>query len=159
MKFETKSYVCFIKKQLIKTKAAVEVQLHPFSTSVLGRSKWSPSHPSRFNLEKNISHAHLAPKSDYYFHRVCLSVRPHEITRLPLEGSSWNVIIFVFFENLSRKFKFHLNMRRIRGNLGEDLCVYKQLLSYSPGFGAEDDGTLCWNWSLHISTSLSRMFM
>ena len=34
------------------------------------------------------------------------SVRPHG-TRLPLEGFSWNLIFYKFFENLSTKFKFH----------------------------------------------------
>jgi hypothetical protein len=51
---------------------------------------------------------------------VCLSVRPLGTTRLPLEEFSWN-----FFENLPRKFKFHLHLARKTGTLHEDLdtCI------------------------------------
>ena len=37
----------------------------------------------------------------------CMSVRPHRITRLPLDGFWWNLYLSFFLENLSRKFKFH----------------------------------------------------
>ena len=46
--------------------------------------------------------------NDYYSHvclSVCLSVRPHGTTRLPVDEFSCN-LIGVFFENLSRQFKF-----------------------------------------------------
>ena len=36
-----------------------------------------------------------------------MSVCPHGTTRLPLDGYWWNLIFETFFENLSRKFKFH----------------------------------------------------
>jgi hypothetical protein len=42
---------------------------------------------------------------------VCLSVRPRRTSRLPLEGMSSS--IWVFFENLLRKLKFHQNLTRI----------------------------------------------
>jgi hypothetical protein len=38
---------------------------------------------------------------------VLPSVRPHGTTRLPLDAFSCNLISEYFFENLSRKFKFH----------------------------------------------------
>ena len=36
-----------------------------------------------------------------------MSARPHETTRLPLGGFSWNLIFEKFSKNLSRKFKCH----------------------------------------------------
>ena len=54
---------------------------------------------------------------------MSLSVRPHRTTRLPLEGFSWN-FIWVYFENLSRKYKFRLNPNTITVTLHEDLCTY-----------------------------------
>jgi hypothetical protein len=62
----------------------------------------------------------------YYLRLVCLSVHPHETTRLPLDGFSWNLIFAYFFENLSRKFEFHLNLTRITGTLHRD--QYKFLI-------------------------------
>jgi hypothetical protein len=40
---------------------------------------------------------------------VCLSVCPHETTGLPMDGFLLNSIYKLFFENLSRKFKFHFS--------------------------------------------------
>ena len=40
-------------------------------------------------------------------------------TRLPLDGFSWK-LIWAFFENLSRKFKFYWNVTRITDTLHED---------------------------------------
>ena len=37
---------------------------------------------------------------------VCSSVHPHGTTRLSMKGFSWNLIC-LFFENMSRQFKFH----------------------------------------------------
>jgi hypothetical protein len=51
------------------------------------------------------------------------SVRPHGITRFPLEGFSWSFVFWVFFENLSRKFNFNWNQTRITGTLHEDMLV------------------------------------
>ena len=54
-----------------------------------------------------------------------MSVRPsfipHGTTRLLLERYWWNLIIKLFFENRSRKFKFHYNVTRIAGTLHEDV--------------------------------------
>jgi len=43
-----------------------------------------------------------------------------EKTRLPLDGFFMEFDICVFLENLSRIFKFHLNLVRITGTLHED---------------------------------------
>jgi len=53
----------------------------------------------------------------------CRSVRPHRTTRLPLDGFSWNWYLSIFFENLSRKFKFLYNMTKITVTLHEELCT------------------------------------
>ena len=47
-----------------------------------------------------------------------MSVRPHGTARLQPDGFSWNVKDF-FFENMSRKFKFHYNLTIITGTLHE----------------------------------------
>ena len=53
--------------------------------------------------------------------RFLLSVRPS----VPMEqfGSHWtdfqDILYLIFFENLSRKFKFHYNLARIAGTLHE----------------------------------------
>jgi len=46
-------------------------------------------------------------KATISFMSVCLYVRPHEKSRLELDGFSLNSIFMYFFEILSRKFKFH----------------------------------------------------
>ena len=46
-------------------------------------------------------------KGDYWLRHVCMSVRPHGKTGLSPDGFSWKFYIWVFSENLSRKFKFH----------------------------------------------------
>jgi hypothetical protein len=54
---------------------------------------------------------------------VGLSVRVEHLgpdwTDFPKKFESW-----VFFENLSRKFKFHSYLTRITGTLHEDVCVF-----------------------------------
>ena len=57
---------------------------------------------------------------DYQLHG--LSVRPHETTWLPLDGFQLNSIR-VFFDILSRKFKFHYNLIRTS-------TLYKDLLTF-----------------------------
>jgi len=58
---------------------------------------------------------------------VCPSVlpsfRPHGTTRYPLDGFSWN-LIWEFFENPSRKFKFHWNLTRTTSILREDQYTF-----------------------------------
>jgi len=49
-----------------------------------------------------------------------MSVHPHGTTRLPLDGFSLNLIFEYFFENLSRKFRFHYNWTRRTGALHKD---------------------------------------
>jgi len=61
---------------------------------------------------------------------VCLSVRPsvspHGITRLQLDGFSWNFheSFMKFFENLYEKFEFHDNLTRTKSTLREYLCTF-----------------------------------
>jgi len=59
--------------------------------------------------------------SDYSFHHVYLSVRPPAWNKSdPIGRIFMKLYIWVFFENLSRKFKFHQNRTRIAGTLHED---------------------------------------
>ena len=60
--------------------------------------------------------------------RLVISVRPHETTRLQLEGFSLRDIL-LFFENLSRKFKFRENTTRITRAFHEELCTFLIYLS------------------------------
>jgi hypothetical protein len=57
-----------------------------------------------------------------------MSVHRHGSTWLPLDGFSWE--IWAFFENLSRKFKFHWNLTKITGTSHEDQCTC--LIIYRP---------------------------
>jgi len=50
--------------------------------------------------------ANLRKANSNFVMFVCLSVRPHGTTRLPLDKFSW-FDISVLFENVSRKFNFH----------------------------------------------------
>ena len=56
-----------------------------------------------------------------------LFVHAHETARLPLERFSY---IWVFFENVLRKFKFHPNRSRITGTLHEDQYTF-MIISHS----------------------------
>ena len=53
----------------------------------------------------------------------CLSVCLHGTTQLQLDWFSWN-LIWVFFQNLSRKFKFHLNLTWLSGTLNWNVCIF-----------------------------------
>ena len=53
-----------------------------------------------------------------------MSVRPHGTTGLPLKRLSWNLMFRALLENLSRIFKFHYNLTRIKGTLREGLCTF-----------------------------------
>ena len=55
---------------------------------------------------------------------VCLSIRPHGTTRLPLDGVSWNCIYEGFSKIYPWKFKFHWNLTRIIGSLLGDQCDF-----------------------------------
>ena len=57
----------------------------------------------------------------------------HATTRPSLHGFSWN-LIWIFFENLSRKLKYHENLTRIRGNLQK---TYEHLWYYFDVFFLE----------------------
>ena len=70
-----------------------------------------PIRGSRINCEKRLL--------DSSFLSARPSIRPQGTTRFPLDGFSWNIFQY-FFENLSRKFEFHSNLRRIMGILHED---------------------------------------
>jgi hypothetical protein len=59
---------------------------------------------------------------DYEFRNVCLSVHMEDL------GSQWTDFDeTVFFEYLSRKFKFHWNPTRITGTLHEDFSHYDNI--------------------------------
>ena len=51
-------------------------------------------------------------------------------TQLLLDRFLWSVIFEYFFENLSRKFKFHYDVTRIVGNLHDDLCTFKTVFCH-----------------------------
>ena len=55
---------------------------------------------------------------------LCLSVCLHGTVRLLMDGFSWKFYIWIFFENLSRKFKFHINRKRKRSTLHEELRTF-----------------------------------
>jgi hypothetical protein len=55
---------------------------------------------------------------------VCLSACAHGTTWLPLDRFSWNFDIWVFFENLLRKFKLDQDLTRIVGTLHENLRTF-----------------------------------
>ena len=53
----------------------------------------------------------------------CPSICPHGTTRLPLDAFLWN-LIWVFLESLSRKFKFNINLSRIKCTLPKDQYTF-----------------------------------
>jgi len=56
---------------------------------------------------------------------LCPSVRPSAWTNsTPKGGIFVKFDICVFFENLSRKLRFHYNQTRITGTLREELCTF-----------------------------------
>jgi len=55
--------------------------------------------------------------------KATIHFRPQPTTRLPLDGISLHLVFEYFFENLSRKFKFHYNMTKITGTSHEDRYV------------------------------------
>jgi hypothetical protein len=66
--------------------------------------------------------------SGYYFRHVCSPVRPSARNNSALiEQICMKFDIWVFFENLSREFKFHWILTRITATLHEDQCTF---LSY-----------------------------
>jgi len=54
---------------------------------------------------------------------LCLSVRPHSTIWLPMKGFSWN-FVWVFFENLSRNFKFFIKIWQEQGVLYMQAIIY-----------------------------------
>jgi hypothetical protein len=64
-------------------------------------------------------------KSGYsFFISVLQSVCSHGTTRLPLDRSSVEFDVRVFFENLSRIFKLYQNVTSIKGTLHEDQYTF-----------------------------------
>jgi len=62
---------------------------------------------SRSRRRVHLSRVRKMAKRDLWLrHARSPSAGPHGTTRLPLDGFSWN-LIWAFFENGSRKFKFH----------------------------------------------------
>ena len=61
-------------------------------------------HASSDAVFKLFMHVHKIVKSDYWLHHVCLSARND---CAPTEQIFSKFDIWVFFENLLRKFKFH----------------------------------------------------
>jgi hypothetical protein len=57
---------------------------------------------------------------------LVLSVCPHGITRLPLDGFWWNMI-FEIFSKTWRKFKFHQNPTKTAGTLREDVSTFLRI--------------------------------
>jgi len=55
---------------------------------------------------------------------VCPSIRVEQ------HCSHWMDFCEIWFENLSRKFRFHYNLTRITGNLHEDLCTFLIIFSW-----------------------------
>ena len=49
------------------------------------------------------------------------SIRPHGITRLPLDGTIWNL---TFFRNSVLKIQFSLNLTRMTGTLRENVFIF-----------------------------------
>ena len=59
------------------------------------------------------------------FTSLRLSVRQHALEQRGSHCTDFHEIdIWVFFENLSRKFKFHWTLTRITGTLHEDRCTF-----------------------------------
>jgi hypothetical protein len=56
------------------------------------------------------------------FARLFLSF--DDITRFPLEGFSWNLIFERLHKNLSKKFMFNYNLKRITGTVQENLPTF-----------------------------------
>jgi hypothetical protein len=61
------------------------------------------------------------------FMSVCLSFRRHGTTRLPVDRFWLNLIFELFYENLSKKFKFNWNPKIITGNLDEGVSVFMEI--------------------------------
>ena len=54
---------------------------------------------------------------------MCLSIILRGATHLSLDEFSRNLVL-VFFENLQRKFEFHLNLTEVTGTLNKDQCLF-----------------------------------
>jgi hypothetical protein len=66
----------------------------------------------------------LRKTTEGFIMSVCPSGRPHGTTRLPPDELPWNFIFWRFFENLSRKSKFHQTLTRIMDTLHANLCIF-----------------------------------
>ena len=93
----------------------------PISTS--SNTDW-PAIKSGLRGDRFLSYwllRHLRKIGDYQLRHVCLSVRQHGTTRLPLDGFSWNLIIF---RKSVEKIQFSLKSDNNNGTLHEDLCTF-----------------------------------
>jgi hypothetical protein len=89
---------------------------------------FSPSKPSDYILTVLGAFAKLRKATISFFMSVC----PTAWNKSASTGRIFmKVGIWVFFENLSRKFKFHWNMTRITGTLDEDKHIFFYIISLS----------------------------
>jgi hypothetical protein len=85
---------------------------------------------ARKHVQTNLRFLIKKTSKDYYIFRrfahnckkrllasSCLSVRPHETIRLPLDEFSWNLVFEDFSKNLWRKFKVSLKSDKNKGLL------------------------------------------
>jgi hypothetical protein len=63
-------------------------------------------------------------KSDYQLRHLCPTVRPHETTRLPLDGFSLNLVSEYFSKIRRENSRFIKLWKRITGTLRGDLCTF-----------------------------------
>jgi hypothetical protein len=91
---------------------------HQFSTF------WSSTKKNLQFLADDVNKFKLLGRSQNCEKRLlasCPSVRLHGTTRLPLDGVWLHLILEYFQQNVSRKFKFHQNLRITTGTLHGDL--------------------------------------
>ena len=85
-----------------------------------------------FTVSKGVSHVDCRCKWDMHFMLLSFwgafadlrKATASFVMPVRLETGRISVKFDLFFENLSKKFKFHSNLTRITGALREDLCTY-----------------------------------
>jgi hypothetical protein len=94
--------------------------------TILGKQKIMRIH-TKTKIRKNIAYlgAFAKFRKSTKLRVVCPSVRPSARNNSAPSGRIFMKFdIWVFFENLSRKFKFHYNRTTITCTLHEDLCTF-----------------------------------